>query len=130
MPRSSTTILTSLSLIAVVGVAYAISSDLVLARTFAAEHAAVGAAMYLPAKSDRVAMAEDLEKTLLKEGHDVRVRAQGKDGKTLTVKWSFTASPFAFSVTSDDRLIKKLQDAGFTSVHFDNGQRFWDQQIE
>jgi hypothetical protein len=75
-------------------------------------------------------LAEDLEESLLKEGHDVRVKAQGKDGRILTVKWSLMGAQFVYKFTADDRLIKKLQNAGFSHIHFDNGDRFWDQQIE
>jgi hypothetical protein len=75
-------------------------------------------------------MAQDMEKSLLKRGHDVRVKAQGKDGKTLTVRWSLMGAQFVYNFTDDDRLIKKLQNAGFSRIHFDNGDRFWDQQIE
>ena len=75
-------------------------------------------------------MAEDLEESLLKEGHYVRVKAQGKDARILTVKWSQMGAEFVYKFTADDRLIKKLQNAGFSHIHFDNGDRFWDQQIE
>jgi hypothetical protein len=72
-------------------------------------------------------LAEDREESLLKEGHDVRVNAQGKDGRVLTVKWSQMGAQFVYKFTADDRLIKKLQNAGFRHIHFDNGDRFWDQ---
>ena len=84
----------------------------------------------VPSKSNRVVLAEELEESLLKEGHDVRVKAQGKDGRILTVKWSLMGPQFVYNFTADDRLIKKLQNAGFSHIHFDNGDRFWDQQIE
>ena len=84
----------------------------------------------VPSKSNRVVLAEELEESLLKEGHDVRVKAQGKDGRILTVKWSQMGAQFVYNFTADDRLIKKLQNAGFSHIHFDNGDRFWDQQIE
>jgi len=71
-----------------------------------------------------------MEQSLLMEGHDIRIKAQGKDGKTLTVKSPLMGSSFVYSFSSDDRLIKKLQNAGFSQIHFDNGDRFWDQQIE
>jgi hypothetical protein len=39
-------------------------------------------------------------------------------------------SPFVYRFTCDDRTIKKLQDAGFSRIHFGNGERFWDQELE
>ena len=71
-----------------------------------------------------------MEESLLKAGHDVRVKVQGKDGRILTVKWSLMWAQFVYNFTADDRLIKRLQNAGFSHIHFDNGDRFWDQQIE
>ncbi len=75
-------------------------------------------------------MAEDMERSLLKEGHNVRIKARGKDRKILMVKWPLMGSPFVYNFTNEDRLVKKLQDAGFSRIHFDNGDRFWDLQIE
>jgi hypothetical protein len=130
MRRPRTLISGSLILIALVGAGSAIGAKSRFAISAATAPAFTGAAQYVPSKVDRVAMAEDLEQSLLKEGHDIRIKAQGKDGKTLTVKWSLMGASFVYSFSKDDRLIRKLQDAGFNQIHFDNGDRFWDQQIE
>jgi hypothetical protein len=92
--------------------------------------ATAGVVTPVPSKVNRVGLAEDREESLLKEGHDVRVKAQGKDGRILTVKWSQMGAQFVYKFTADDRLIKKLQNAGFRHIHLDNGDRFWDQQME
>jgi hypothetical protein len=113
--------------------------SLPLSATFASLRAATsssttsataGVVTPFPSKANRVLLAEDLEESLLKAGHDVRVKAQGKDGRILTVKWLLMWAQFVYNFTADDRLIKRLQNAGFSHIHFDNGDRFWDQQIE
>jgi hypothetical protein len=68
-----------------------------------------------------------MEESLLKEGHEIRVEAQGRDRRILTVKWSQMGAQFVYKFTADDRLIKKLQNAGFRHIYFDNGDRFWHQ---
>jgi hypothetical protein len=119
-----------LTLIALAGVTSATGASLSVATPSSTTSATAGVATPVPSKVNRIELAEDMEKSLLKEGHDVRVKAQGKDGRILTVKWSQMGAQFVYKFTADDRLIKKLQDVGFSHVHFDNGDRFWDQEIE
>jgi hypothetical protein len=119
-----------LTLIALAGVTSATCASLRAATSSSTTPATAGVATPVPLKVNRVGLAEDLEESLLKEGHDVRVKAQGKDGRILTVKWSQMGEQFVYKLTADDRLMKKLQNAGFSHIHFDNGDRFWDQQIE
>jgi ABC-type Fe3+-hydroxamate transport system substrate-binding protein len=119
-----------LTLIALAGVTSATGASIRAATSSSTTSATAGVATPVPSKVNRIVLAEDLEESLLKEGHDVRVKAQGKDGRILTVKWSLMGAQFVYKFTADDRLIKKLQNAGFSHIHFDNGDRFWDQQIE
>ena len=119
-----------LTLIALAGVSSATSASLGAGTSFSTNASTAGVVTPVPSKADRVGLAEDLEESLLKEGHDVRVEAKGKDGRILTVKSSQMRAQFVYKFTADDRLIKKLQNAGFSHIHFDNGDRFWDQQIE
>jgi hypothetical protein len=119
-----------LTLIALAGVTSATGASLRAATSSSTTSATAGVATPVPSKVNRIELAEDMEESLLKEGHDVRVKAQGKDGRILTVKWSQMGAQFVYKFTADDRLIKKLQNAGFSHIHFDNGDRFWDQQIE
>jgi hypothetical protein len=119
-----------LTLIAFAGVTSATGARLRSATSSSTTPATAGVATAFPSKANRVLLAEDMEESLLKAGHDVRVKARGKDGGILNVKWSQMGAQFVYKFTADDRLIKKLQDAGFSHIHFDNGDRFWDQQIE
>ena len=119
-----------LALIALAGVTSATGASLRAATSSSTTSATAGVATPVPSKVNRIELAEDMEKSLLKEGHDVRVKAQGKDARILTVKWSQMGAQFVYKFTADDRLIKKLQDAGFSHIHFDSGDRFWDQEIE
>lgn len=130
MRKSLYLTLSLLTLIALCDVAWATSALLRPATSSSTTSAADGIVTPVPSKSNRSVLAEDLEESLLKEGHQVRVKAQGKDGRTLTVMWSQMGAQFVYKFASDDRLIKKLQNAGFSHIHFDNGDRFWDQQIE
>jgi hypothetical protein len=119
-----------LALIALAGVTSATGASLRAATSSSTTSATAGVVTPVPSKTNRVVLAEDMEESLLREGHDVRVKAQGRDGRILTVKWSQMGAQFVYIFTADDRLIKKLQNAGFSHIHFDNGDRFWDQQIE
>ena len=119
-----------LTLIALAGVTSATAAGLRAATSSSTTSATAGIVTPVPSKVNRIVFAEDMQETLLKEGHDVRVKAQGQGGRTLTVKWSHMGAQFVYKFTADDRLIKKLQNAGFSHIHFDNGDRFWDQQIE
>jgi hypothetical protein len=118
------------NLIALAGVTSATGAGIRAATSSSTTPATAGVAAPVPSKVNRVGLAEDLAESLLKGGHDVRVKAQGKDGRILTVKWSQMGAQFVYKFTADDRLIKKLQNAGFSHIYFDNGDRFWDQQIE
>jgi ABC-type Fe3+-hydroxamate transport system substrate-binding protein len=119
-----------LTLIALAGVTSATAASLRAATSSSTTSATAGVVTPVPSKVNRIVLAEDMEESLLKAGHDVRVKAQGKHGRILTVKWSQMGAQFVYKFTADDRLIKKLQNAGFRHIHFDNGDRFWDQQIE
>ena len=128
MRKSLYRTLSLLTLIALYSVASATVANLRPATSSSTASAAGGNVTLLPSKSNR--LAEDMEESLLKAGHYVRVKAQGKDGRTLTVIWLQMGAQFVYKFASDDRLIKKLQSAGFSHIHFENGDRFWDQQIE
>jgi hypothetical protein len=130
MRKSLYRTLSLLTLIALYSVASATVTNLRRATSSSTASAAGGNVTPLPSKSNRVVLAEEVEESLLKEGHHVRVKAQGKDGRTLTVMWLQMGAQFVYKFASDDRLIKKLQSAGFSHIHFENGDRFWDQQIE
>jgi hypothetical protein len=119
-----------LTLIALAGVTSATGASSRFATSSSTASATAGVATPVPSKLNRVALAEDMEESLLKEGADVRVKAQGKDGRILMVKWSLMGAQFVYNFTADDRVIKKLQNAGFSQIHFENGARFWNQQIE
>jgi hypothetical protein len=119
-----------LTLIALAGVTSATGASLRAGTSSSTASATAGVATPVPSKVNRIELAEDIEESLLKEGHDVRVKAQGRDARILTVKWSQMGAQFVYKFTADDRLIKKLQDVGFSHVHFANGDRFWDQEIE
>ena len=119
-----------LTLVALAGVTSATAASLRAATSSSTTSATAGVVTPFPSKANRVLLAEDMEESLLKAGRDVRVKAQGKDGRILTVKWSLMGAQFVYKFTADDRLIKKLQKVGFSHIHFDNGDRFWDQQIE
>jgi hypothetical protein len=119
-----------LTLIALASVTSATGASLRAGTSSSTTSATAGIATPVPSKVNRIELAEDMEESLLKQGHDVRVKAQGKDARILTVKWSQMGAQFVYKFTADDRLIKKLQNAGFNHIHFDNGDRFWDQQIE
>src|ERR1700675_1421343 len=71
--------------------------------------ATAGVVTPFPSKANRVLLAEDMEESLLKEGHYVRVKAQGKDRRILTVKWSLKGAQFVYNFTADDRLTKRLK---------------------
>jgi hypothetical protein len=130
MRKSLYRTLSLLTLIALYSVASATVANLRPATSSSTASAAGGNVTLLPSKSNRVVLAEEVEESLVKEGHHVRVKAQGKDGRTLTVIWLQMGAQFVYKFASDDRLIKKLQSAGFSHIHFENGDRFWDQQIE
>jgi hypothetical protein len=97
-----------LTLIALAGVASATGTSLIPATFSSTTSATVGVVTPVPSKANRVVLAKDLEESLLKGGDDVRVKAQGKDGRVLTVKWSLMGAQFVYNFTADDRLIKKL----------------------
>jgi hypothetical protein len=82
-----------------------------------------------PTRADRVSLAEALKANLLEHGRDIQVRAKGRGAKILVVKSALIDEPFVFNFSDDGRLIKKLQVAGFMSIHFDNGSQIWDQQM-
>jgi hypothetical protein len=119
-----------LTLIALAGVTSATGGILGAATSSSTTSATAGVATPVPSKANRIGLAEDLEESFLGGGHDIQVKVQGKDGRILAVKWSQMKAQFVYKFTADDRLIKKLQNAGFSHIHFDNGDRFWDQQIE
>jgi len=85
--------------------------------------------VYAPTKADRVLLAEALKVNFLERGRDIKIRARGRGGKILVVESNLINEPFVFNFSDDGRLIKRLQVAGFMSIHFENGNRIWDQQV-
>lgn len=85
--------------------------------------------VYLPTKAHRVLLAEALKVNFLEQGRDIKIRARGRGGKILVVESNLINEPFVFNFSDDGRLIKRLQVAGFMSIHFENGNRIWDQQV-
>ena len=85
--------------------------------------------VYPARKADRATLANALKVNFLKQGCDIQIRAKGKGAKILVVKSALINGPFVFNFSNEGRLIKKLQVAGFMSIHFENGSRVWDQQL-
>ena len=85
--------------------------------------------VYPVRKAGRVALADALKVNFLEQGRDIQIRARGKGAKILVVKSALINGPFVFNFSDEGRLIKKLQVAGFMSIHFENGSRVWDQQL-
>ncbi|MCU1225931.1 MAG: hypothetical protein JWQ42_4024 [Edaphobacter sp.] len=85
--------------------------------------------VYPARKADRATLADALKVNFLKQGCDIQIRAKGKGAKILVVKSARINGPFVFNFSDEGRLIKKLQVAGFMSIHFENGSRVWDQQL-
>jgi len=98
-------------------------TDRSLAATFSNDN------VYSARKADRVTLADALKVNFLEQGCDIQIRAKGKGAKTLVVKSALINGPFVFNFSNEGRLIKKLQVAGFMSIHFENGSRVWDQQL-
>ena len=69
-----------LTLIALAGVTSATGASLRAATSSSTTSATAEVATPVRSKVNRIEIAEDMEESLLKEGHDVRVKAQGKDG--------------------------------------------------
>jgi hypothetical protein len=82
-----------------------------------------------PTKADRVLLAEALKVNFLEQDRDIKIRARGRGGKILVVKSNLINEPFVLNFSDDGRLIKRLQVAGFMSIHFENRNRIWDQQV-
>jgi hypothetical protein len=85
--------------------------------------------VYPARKADRVTLADALKANFRELGRDIQISAKGKGAQILVVKSALIDEPFVFNFSDEGRLIKKLQVAGFMSIHFENGSRVWDQQL-
>jgi hypothetical protein len=85
--------------------------------------------VYPPTEADRASLAEALTVNFLKQDCDIKIRIRGKGGRILVVESNLINEPFVFDFSDESRLIKRLQVAGFMTIHFESGYRIWDQQV-
>lgn len=67
--------------------------------------------------------ADILETTFLDAGRDVYVRSEGKELRTLRVKYILMSRPLVYKFQQDHKTRETLRDLGFTKLIFTDGYR-------
>lgn len=67
-------------------------------------------------QSLRENMARNMENAMLSEGKDMVIRASGKFGTTLRIKYIFCGRPMMHQLINNRELVSNLREAGFEKV--------------
>ncbi len=83
------------------------------------------------ARSARIAYADKYERSLLEEGGDYTVRAEGPNAETLSVKYALINRPFVYKVENDRETNASWVALGFKSVRLGDGfESTWSYKLQ